>query len=126
MRHAITSRQTSPEALKTMPDPMRIMQICKGMCDQVPDEVCEAVFDTLNSIPGVYRECSEREALATLVAPRMAREGWRFCPCFSAKRTMQHTRIFDLVHTKHGESARASGCAGAGECGGAAACSLDI
>ena len=99
MRHAITLHQTSPESLKTMPPPMRTMQLCQGMCDQVPDEVSEAVFDILNSIPGVYRECSEREALATLVAPRMAQEGWRFCLCFPTRRTTQHARIFDLVHT---------------------------
>ena len=99
MRHARTSHQTSPITLKTMPDPMRTMQLCQGACDQVPDEVCEAVFETLNTIPGVYRECNVREAPATLVAPRMAKEGWRFCPCFPIKRTMQHARIFDLVHT---------------------------
>ena len=99
MRHAITSHKTRPEALKTTLDPMRTMQLCKGMCDQVPDEVCEVVFETLSSIPGVYRECSEREALATLIAPRMAREGWRFCICFPTNRTPQHARIFDLVHT---------------------------
>jgi hypothetical protein len=99
MRHAIKLRKTRPETLRTMPDPMRTMQLCRGNCDQVPDEVCEAVFETLNAIPGVYRECSEREALATLVAPRMAMEGWRFCPCFPTKRTQQHARIFDLVHT---------------------------
>jgi hypothetical protein len=69
------------------------------MCDQVPDEVCDAVFQTLNSIPGVYSECNVREALAALVALRMAREGWRFCPCFPTKRTSDHARIFDLVHT---------------------------
>ena len=99
MRHANTLYQTSPKAHKTMPDPMRTMQLCEEMCDQVPDEVCEAVFETLTSIPGVYRECSEREALATLVAPRMAKEGWRFCPCFPTKRTTQHAQIFELVHT---------------------------
>jgi len=99
MRHTIPLHQTSAETLKTIPDPMRTMQLCQGMCDQVADEVCEIVFETLNSIPGVYRECSEREALATLMAPRMALGGWRFCPCFPAKRTSQHARIFDLVHT---------------------------
>jgi hypothetical protein len=99
MRHAITRHQTSPEAYKKMPDPMRTMQLCRGTCDQVPDEVCEAVFETLNSIPGVYRECNQREVLATLVALRMAKEGWRFCPCFPIKRTTQHAQIFDLVHT---------------------------
>jgi len=95
MRHAITLHQTS----KTMPNPMRAMQLCQGMCVQVPDEVCEAVLEILNSIPGIYRECSVREALATLVAPRMAQEGWRFCSCFPTKRTGEHARIFDLVHT---------------------------
>ena len=99
MRRAIPLHQTSPETLKSIPNPMRAMQLCQGMCVQVPDEVCEAVFETLNSIPGVYRECSVREALATLVAPRMAREGWRFCSCFPTKRTGEHARIFDLVHT---------------------------
>jgi hypothetical protein len=99
MRHAITLHQTNPETLKNIPNPMRAMQLCQGMCVQVPEEVCEAVFETLNSIPGVYRECNEREALATLVAPRMAKEGWRFCLCFPTKRTEEHARIFDLVHT---------------------------
>jgi hypothetical protein len=69
------------------------------MCDEVPNEVCEAVFETLNAIPGVYRECDQREALAVLVAPRMAKEGWHFCLCFPTRRTAQHGRIFDLVHT---------------------------
>ena len=100
MRHAAnTLYQVTPKGLKMMPDPMRTMHLCEGMCDDVPNEVCDAVFETLNSIPGVYRECSEREALATLVAPRMATEGWRFCPCFPTRRTTQHARIFDLVHT---------------------------
>jgi hypothetical protein len=99
MRHAITLHKTSPETLKKIPNPMRDMQLCQGMCVEVPDEVCEAVFETLNSIPDVYRECNVREALATLVAPRMATEGWRFCFCFPTKRTEEHERIFDLVHT---------------------------
>jgi len=99
MRRAITLHETSPETLKRIPNPMRAMQLCQGKCVQVPDEVCEAVFETLNSIPGVYRECSVREALATLVSPRMAQEGWRFCSCFPTKRTGEHARIFDLVHT---------------------------
>ncbi len=99
MRHKTQLHQTNPEGLKTRPDPMRTMHLCQGMCDEVPDEVCEAVVETLNAIPGVYRECNVREALATLVAPRMAKEGWRFCPCFPAKRTSEHARIFELVHT---------------------------
>jgi hypothetical protein len=73
--------------------------LCQGMCHQIPDEVCEAVFETLDATPGLYRERDPREALATLVAPRMAKEGWRFCPCFSAKRTFEHAQVFDLVHT---------------------------
>lgn len=98
-REEITLHQRSPDTLKTMSDPMRMMQICQGLCDLIPDEVCEAVFETLITIPGVDRECNPRYALATLVAPRMAKEGWRFCPCFPAKRTFQHAKIFDLVHT---------------------------
>jgi hypothetical protein len=97
MRHAPVA---GPERVQPMRDPMQTMKDCQGDgCDRVPDEVCEAVEDTLKAIPGVYRECSEREALATLVAPRMAQEGWRFCPCFPLRRTLQHARIFDLVHT---------------------------
>jgi len=99
MSHKTPLHQTNPGTLKTRPDPMRTMHLCEGMCDEVPDDVCEAVVETLNAIPGVYRECNVREALATLVAPRMAKEGWRFCPCFPAKRTSEHARIFDLVHT---------------------------
>jgi hypothetical protein len=98
-RAAISLHQASPKVLKTIPDPMSTMRLCQGMCDEVPNEVCEAVFETLNAIPGVYRECNVREALATLIAPRMAKEDWRFCPCFPSKRTVQHAQIFDLVHT---------------------------
>jgi hypothetical protein len=50
-----------------MLDPMRTTQLCQGMCNQIPDEVCEAVFETLDAIPGLYRERDPREALATLV-----------------------------------------------------------
>jgi hypothetical protein len=100
MRRATnTLYKVSPKGLKTMPDPTGTMHLCQGTCNHVPDEMCEAVFETLNSIPGVYRECNAREALATLVAPRMAKEGWRFCPCFPTKRTEEHARIFDLVNT---------------------------
>ncbi len=98
-RTSISLHQTSPETLKTIADAMRSMHLCQGMCDEVPDEVCEAVFETLTAIPNVYRESNVREALAALVAPRMAKGGWRFCPCFSTKQTMQHARVFDLVHT---------------------------
>ena len=99
MRHAISLHKTSAKTLRTMPAPMKTMQLCQGTCDQVPEQVCEAVFETLITIPDVYRECNVREALATLVAPRMAKEGWRFCPCFAMKRTSEHARIFDLLHT---------------------------
>jgi hypothetical protein len=98
-RDEITLHQLSPDTLKALPDPMRMMQLCQGMCDQVPDEVCEAVFENVSAVPGVYRDFTPREALAMLVAPRMAKEGWRFCPCFPTKRTLAHARIFELVHT---------------------------
>jgi hypothetical protein len=99
MRTTTPRRLVSPKRLKTVLNPPRTMPPCRGMCNQIPDEVCEAVFETLDATPGLYRERDPREALATLVAPRMAREGWRFCPCFPAKRTFEHARIFDLVHT---------------------------
>jgi hypothetical protein len=99
MRHPTLRYEASPKKLKTMFDPTRTQQLCRGMCNRITDEVCEAVFDTLDAMPGVYRERDPREVLATLVAPRMAAEGWRFCPCFPARRTVEHARIFDLVHT---------------------------
>ena len=96
-----TSPQCSlkPKSLKTVVKAPKATPVCQGMCHQIPDEVCEAVFETLDATPGLYGERDPREALATLVAPRMAKEGWRFCPCFPARRTFEHARIFDLVHT---------------------------
>jgi hypothetical protein len=88
-----------PPTAKTVPYPMRTMQLCEGTCDEVPDEVREAVFQTLECISGLYGNCSEREMMATLVAQRMAKEGWRFCPSFPTQQTTQYARIFDLVHT---------------------------
>jgi hypothetical protein len=99
MRHPTPRHQVNPKKLNTVRDPTRPMPLCRGTCNQIPDEVCEAVFETLDATPGLYRERDPREALATLVAPRMAKEGWRFCSCFPAKRTAEHARIFDLVHT---------------------------
>jgi hypothetical protein len=99
MRPATPRYQLRPKRLTTAPDPTRTKQPCQGTCNQIPDEVCEAVFETLDATPRLYCERDPREALATLVAPRMATEGWRFCPCFPAKRTSEHARIFDLVHT---------------------------
>lgn len=99
MRHTTLRYQASPKRLKTMLDPTRTTPLCQGTRNQIPDEVCEAVFETLGAIPRLYRERDPREALATLVALRMAKEGWGFCPCFPAKRTFEHARIFDFVHT---------------------------
>ena len=99
MRSTTRPCQASPNRLKTALEPTKTPPPCRGMCNQIPDEVCEAVFETLDATPGLYRERDPREALATLVAPRMAKEGWRFCSCFPAKRTFEHARIFDLVHT---------------------------
>lgn len=78
-------------------DPMQTMKSCSNCCDDVPEEVSEAVFAALDEIPGESEE--SREARAKAVARKMAREGWRFCPCFPTRRTSLHQRIFDLVHT---------------------------
>jgi hypothetical protein len=80
-----------------MQDPMQTMKSCKNLCEEVPDEVYDAVFSAFDAIPGESQEC--REARADAIAARMAKEGWRFCPCFPTKRTSHHERIFDLVHT---------------------------
>jgi hypothetical protein len=99
MRLTTARCQVSPQRLDKVLDPTRTTSLCQRMCNQIPDEVFEAVYETLGATPGLYRERDPREALATLVAPRMAKEGWRFCSCFPAKRTFEHARIFDLVHT---------------------------
>jgi hypothetical protein len=79
---------------------METMQSCLGdSCDNVPDEVCDAVFDGLKQISGTREHAQRRDALAEIIAPRMAEEGWRFCPCFPLLRTEGHARIYDLVHT---------------------------
>jgi hypothetical protein len=80
-----------------MQDPMQTMMSCRNLCEEVPDEVCDAVFSALDSILGDGEEC--REARATAIAAQMAAEGWRFCPCFPMRRTPLHERIFNLVHT---------------------------
>jgi hypothetical protein len=80
-------------------DPIKTMQNCFGKCDRVPDEVCDAVLDTLQIIPGRNRNPGARDARAVAIAPRMAIEGWRFCSCFPEVRTRQHARIFSLVQT---------------------------
>ena len=80
--------------------PKQTTQACYGdNCDCVPDEVIEAVFDSLKRIPGGGDPSSGRDARAIDLAPRMAAEGWRFCPCFPLRRTQEHERIFQLVHT---------------------------
>ena len=80
-----------------MKDPMKTMKYCKNRCDEVPDEVSDAVFAIFDEIPGVGEEA--REARANAIAERMAKEGWRFCPCFPTQRTPLHQRIFSLIHT---------------------------
>jgi hypothetical protein len=80
-----------------MQDPMQTMKSCQNLCEEVPDEVSNAVFDALDSIPGQGEE--SREVRANAIASQMAKEGWRFCPCFATRRTPLHERIFDLVHT---------------------------
>jgi hypothetical protein len=86
---------------KVQLDPMKTMQTCAGdNCDCVPDEVSDAVFDSLSQIPGGDDHNHRRDLRAEWLAPRMAAEEWRFCPCFPLLRTEAHARIFDLVHTK--------------------------
>ncbi len=80
---------------------MKLMQTCSGdNCDRVPHKVCEAVVAILKQGPRVNGHANERDARALILAPRMARDGWRFCPCFPLGRTQQHQQIFDLVHTR--------------------------
>jgi hypothetical protein len=78
---------------------MQSMKSCQNRCLEVPEEVSEVVFAALNSIPGENEGGCERDDRAKQIAPAMARDGWRFCPCFPARRTLEHYRIFDLVHT---------------------------
>lgn len=78
---------------------MQTMKSCNNLCTEVPEEVCNLVFAALNTIPGETEAGPERETRATAIAPAMAKDGGRFCPCFPARRTLQHDRIFDLVHT---------------------------
>ncbi|HEX9199718.1 MAG TPA: hypothetical protein VF865_09175 [Acidobacteriaceae bacterium] len=83
------------------PDPLTTMLTCQGeSCDCVPDDVFDAVTDAFNEIPGGRDPSNDRDARAKMIASRMAKEGWRFCPCFPAQRTEQHARTFDLVHTR--------------------------
>jgi hypothetical protein len=78
---------------------MKTMKSCKNLCTEVPEEVSDLVFAALDDIPGENEDGPEREARAVAIAPEMALQGWRFCPCFPAHRTLLHYRIFDLVHT---------------------------
>lgn len=90
-----------PDPPIMQPDPMKTMQTCSGgSCDCVPDQVCDAVLDSLHQIPGGDDFYQVRDARAEWLAPRMAREGWRFCECFPLLRTEQHAQIFDLLHIK--------------------------
>ena len=81
--------------------PKTKIQGCSGdNCDcSVSDEVIEAVFDSLKRIPRDNEQSLGRDARAIDLAPRMAAEGRRFCPCFPKLRTPEHERIFDLAHT---------------------------
>ena len=81
------------------PNPMKMMQNCFGTCARVPDEVLAAVLDSLQVIPEGSSDPDACDARAVVIALRMAREGWRFCPCFPEGITLQHARIFGLVQT---------------------------
>lgn len=63
MRSTTRPCQASPNRLKTALDPTKTPPPCRGMCNQIPDAVCEAVFETLGATPGLYRERDPREAL---------------------------------------------------------------
>jgi hypothetical protein len=81
-------------------DAMTTMKSCYGdSCESVPDEVYEAVYEVLHEIPGENRHDPLRYARAEILAPLMAQQGWRFCPCYPMLRSKAHARIFDLVHT---------------------------
>jgi hypothetical protein len=99
MRQEILLHQVSPETIQSLPNPMRMMQLCQEMCAQVPEEVCDALFDSFQQVSRADGGIHEREARAAIMAPRMASEGWRFCPCFPEKRTERHAQIFAMVHT---------------------------
>lgn len=99
MRPQTTPHHIRPEATRSMPDPMKSMLLCQGRCERVPDEVCDAVLDSLTLVPGGNSSADACDARAAAIAPRMAVEGWRFCPCFTMQRTQQHARIYGLVHT---------------------------
>lgn len=99
MRKGSVPYQVSPETIRAQQDPMEAMRLCQGTCERVPDEVCEAVLDTLVLIPGGNRSSDACDARASAIAPRMAVEDWRFCSCFCRQKTQQHARIFGLVHT---------------------------
>jgi hypothetical protein len=85
-------------------NPMKSMKYCLGNCAHVPDEVCTAVADCLQVIPEGSSNADACEARAVVIALRMAREEWRFCPCFSEGATVQHARIFGLVQTEFANS----------------------
>jgi len=72
--------------------------LCYGQCDGVPDEVTNAVIDAVKNVP-VGDRGDERVSRAAYLAPRMAAEGWRFCPCYPMVRTQYHELIFGLVNT---------------------------
>jgi hypothetical protein len=81
-------------------DPMTTMRSCYGdSCESVPDEVAAAVTASLQQVPVGADHNHARDTRAEKIAPRMAEEGWRFCPCYAMSRTEQHARVFELVHT---------------------------
>jgi hypothetical protein len=86
------------------PNPMKMIQNCLGTCVHVPVEVSAAVLDTLQVIPEGGSNPDACDARAVVIALRMAREGWRFCLCFSEGITPQHARIFGLVQTNFANS----------------------
>src|ERR1035441_8720160 len=66
--------------------------------------VVAAVLDSLQVIPEESSNPDACDARAVVIALRMAREGWRFCPCYPEGMTPQHARIFGLVQTNFANS----------------------
>ena len=76
-------------------DPMYTMKSCNGdNCECVPDEVADAVYDSLNQIPGADQRSQRRDSVAAMLAPLMAQatgrrwismvwDGWSADACCS-------------------------------------------
>src|SRR6266700_1702687 len=53
---------------------------CAGLCSHVPEEVWAALDRAYPKFP--LEGADQRQVLASLFAPLMAAQGWRFCRCY--------------------------------------------